>query len=56
MKLRYIILGISLFVWSSVISEILIRYMDFDTVIGRPVIYFVLVGSGILIGHGLTRR
>jgi len=56
MKLRWIIIGISLFVWSAVISELLTKYFDIDMVVGRPVLYFVILAAGILIGKGLNQR
>ena len=56
MKLRWIIIGISLFTWSAVVSEILADYFNFDMIIGRPLIYFVILLAGILIGKGFTQR
>ena len=56
MKLRWIILGISLFVWSAVVAEVLVKYVDIDMIVGRPVLYFVILAAGIFIGRGLTLR
>jgi hypothetical protein len=53
MKLRYIILGSSLFAWSAAVTEILIHYTEVDVFLGRPLIYFVILLAGISIGYGL---
>jgi len=56
MKLRWIILGISLFVWSTLVSELLGDYFNLDVIGGRPVLYFIILVAGVLIGKGLTQR
>ena len=56
MKFRWIALGISLFLWAATVAELLIRYIEVDTIIGRPVLYFVILAAGILIGKGLQQR
>jgi len=56
MKLRYIILGSSLFAWSAAAAEFLCDYFKIDMIIGRPVLNFVILGAGILIGLGFSKR
>jgi hypothetical protein len=54
-KLRYIVLGMSVFVWSAVIADLITGHFDIENLVGRPVLYFVLAFSGVLMGYGIGK-
>ena len=56
MKLRYIALGCTVFTTSAIIAEVLSRLAETNSFLGRPMLYFVILGAGILIGCGVTKR
>jgi hypothetical protein len=58
LKLRYIILGAGIFFWATLVVGFLSEWITFDDemIFGRPVMYFVILGAGVLIGYGLGKE